>query len=149
MLRNVSVPAVYCPSRCKWIPRKCSVFIWRLGMNKLATMDALKKRNMDNGDGACVLCGDHEETVEHLFTACGVASTIWSVVSRKKDVIQGIVRIGCWCIWKSRNDIKFNNKEVKIEGIVREIKSFGLFWYNARSRGSEISWPEWRSFVNM
>ncbi|XP_022004462.1 uncharacterized protein LOC110902028 [Helianthus annuus] len=139
-------------------------------------MDALKKRNIDKGDGTCVLCGDQDESVEHLFTACGVASTIWSVVSlwckiphilafsvkdlleahevgslkgRKKDLIQGIVRIGCWCIWKARNEVKFNNKEVKIEGIVRELKSLGFFWYNARSRGNEVSWSEWRKFVNM
>ncbi|MFS8028122.1 hypothetical protein Hanom_Chr16g01506751 [Helianthus anomalus] len=117
-----------------------------------------------------------DETVDHIFISCGFTSTIWALVSlwckipdifafsikdllelhedigitgRKKAVIQGIIRIGCWCIWKARNDYKFNNKEIKVEGIMRDIKTLGFFWFNSRSKGSVVSWDDWRSFVNM
>ncbi|XP_022041861.1 uncharacterized protein LOC110944507 [Helianthus annuus] len=141
---------IYIPSRCRWVPRKCNVFIWRLSMDRLASKDALKKRNIDRGDQVCVLCDEEDETVEHLFTSCYIALTLWSIVSmwckiplilafsvrdllesheniglkgKKKEVIQGIVRVGCWSNWKARNEARFNNKPAKLEGIIREIKS--------------------------
>ncbi|KAJ0878040.1 putative reverse transcriptase zinc-binding domain-containing protein [Helianthus annuus] len=166
----------YVPSLCKWLPRKYNVFIWRLGVNKLATMDALKSRNIDRGDQTCVLCGECDETAEHLFSSCSFSSTVWALISlwckipciwafsvkdlleshefagisgRKKDIIQGVIRIGCWVIWKSRNEARFNNKPVKMEEVIREIKSFGFFWFNARSKDIEINWLDWCNFVNM
>uniref|UniRef100_A0A251UDF3 Putative RNA-directed DNA polymerase, eukaryota, Reverse transcriptase zinc-binding domain protein n=1 Tax=Helianthus annuus TaxID=4232 RepID=A0A251UDF3_HELAN len=176
IIRKIDSAVEWWPSKCKWIPWKCNVFIWRLGLNKLATMDALRKRNMAGDDCYCVLCGEVEETVDHLFISCGFSSTIWALISlwckipnifafsikdlldlhedvggseRKRAAIQGIIRIGCWCIWKARNDHKFNNKEIKVEGIIRDIKSFGFFWYSTRSKRNVVSWEDWRSFVNM
>ncbi|XP_022019760.1 uncharacterized protein LOC110919816 [Helianthus annuus] len=165
LTKNIDSQGIYIPSRCRWIPRKCNVF-----------MDALKKRNIDRGDQTCVLCGEVDETVEHLFTSCNIASTVWSIVSmwckipmiwafsvrdlleshenidlkgKKKQVIQGIIRIGCWSIWKARNESRFNNNPVKLEVIIREIKSVGFLWLNSRSKDSAVKWEEWCNFVNM
>ncbi|XP_022030330.1 uncharacterized protein LOC110931236 [Helianthus annuus] len=139
-------------------------------------MDALKKRNIDRGDQSCVFCGDSDESVEHLFSSCNFSSTVWSIVSswckipciwgfsvkdlleyhdlsglkgKKKDIVQGITRIGCWIIWKARNERRFNNKPVKLEEIISEIKSYALFWCNARSKDNDIMRKDWCSFVNM
>ncbi|KAF5812274.1 putative RNA-directed DNA polymerase [Helianthus annuus] len=174
--KNLGLQGQYIPSRCKWIPRKCNIFIWRLGLDKLATMDALRKRNIELGNQSCVLCGEEDESVSHLFTSCYLASSLWSIVSswckippimafsvkdlletheniglkgRKKEVIQGIIRIGCWCIWKARNDARFNYISVNLAGIITELKSVGLFWLNSRSKNYNVSWREWCSFVNM
>ncbi|XP_021974957.1 uncharacterized protein LOC110870066 [Helianthus annuus] len=147
------------PGWCKWLPSKCNVFIWRAGLDKLATMDALKRRNIDRGDSNCVLCGEGEESMEHLFTSCCFAAMLCPIISLwckilnifafsvndlldthehiglkgiKKEVVQGIIRIGCWSIWKARNEARFNNKIIKLEGIIREIKTVGFLWFNSR-----------------
>ncbi|KAJ0896018.1 putative reverse transcriptase zinc-binding domain-containing protein [Helianthus annuus] len=165
---------MYCPDWCKWLPSKCNVFTWRMGLDRLATM--LKRRNIDRGDPSCVLCGEGEELVEHLFTSCSIVSMLWPIISmwckipniltfsvkdlpeshehvglkgNKKMVVQGIIKIGCWSIWKAMNDARFNNKVVKLEGIIREIKTVGFLWLNSRSKNIEISWEEWCKFVNM
>ncbi|XP_035837166.1 uncharacterized protein LOC118485047 [Helianthus annuus] len=137
-------------------------------------MDALRKRNMTMEDSSCVLCGEVDETVEHMFISCGFTSTIWALISMwckipsifaftikdlldlhdhvggpewKRAAIQGIIRIGCWCIWRARNDYKFNNKEIKVEGIMRDIKALGFFWFNTRYKRNVVRWEDWRSFV--
>ncbi|XP_021995203.1 uncharacterized protein LOC110892342 [Helianthus annuus] len=139
-------------------------------------MDTLKKRNIDRGDQTCVLCGDCDETVEHLFTSCSLSSMVWSIISswckipviwafsvkdlleshefsglngKKKEIVQGIIIFGCWSIWKARNDFRFNDKPVKLEDIIRDIKSYGFFWFNARVKDNKIKWKDWCSFVNM
>ncbi|KAJ0935989.1 putative reverse transcriptase zinc-binding domain-containing protein [Helianthus annuus] len=144
LTKNLGSQRIYIPSRCRWVPRKCNIFI-RLGLDKLASMDALKKRNIDRGDKVCVHCGEEDETVEHLFTSCYIALTIWSMVSmwckiplilaflvrdllesheniglkgKKKEVIQGIIRIGCWSIWKARNEARFNNNPANWRGLL-------------------------------
>ncbi|MFS7974589.1 putative reverse transcriptase zinc-binding domain-containing protein [Helianthus anomalus] len=146
LTRNNNLQGNYVPSSCRWLPRKCSVFVWRLGLNKLATMDSLMKRNIVRGNQNCVFCLEAEETSVHLFTSCNLSSTVWSLVSlwckipfiwafsvkdlleshdfiglsgKKKDMVQGIIRIGCWSIWKARNEVRFNNKNVKLEDIIR------------------------------
>ncbi|XP_035830920.1 uncharacterized protein LOC118480267 [Helianthus annuus] len=72
---------VHVPEESKWIPKKCSVFIWKAEMGKIASMDELRKRNVGNGDSACSLCGDVDESVEHIFTSCFFASMLWSYIS--------------------------------------------------------------------
>ncbi|XP_022031399.1 uncharacterized protein LOC110932365 [Helianthus annuus] len=139
-------------------------------------MDGLFKRNIVRGDISCVLCAEGDETAEHLFTSYRVASTLWPIISlwckisvilafsvkdllethesiglkgKKKEVIQGIIRIGCWSIWKARNEAKFNNKETKIEGIIREIMTVGFIWLSSRSKDIDVRWEEWCKSVYM
>ncbi|KAC9988342.1 hypothetical protein E3N88_44974 [Mikania micrantha] len=66
-----------------WITLKINTFAWRLLHNRLATKDNLMKRGLFEGSNVCSLCGDTEETALHLFTACSVASLIWSWVRWK------------------------------------------------------------------
>ncbi|XP_022030231.1 uncharacterized protein LOC110931132 [Helianthus annuus] len=122
---------------CKWIPKKCSIFIWKAEMGRIATTDELRKRNIDVGDSGCCLCGEVNESIEHIFTGCSVASMLWSFISswckcqnfmifsfrdlievhnhvglsgQKIEVVKGLIHIGCWSLWKIRNEARFNNK---------------------------------------
>ncbi|KAM0042518.1 putative reverse transcriptase zinc-binding domain-containing protein [Helianthus debilis subsp. tardiflorus] len=65
----------------KWIPSKCSIFMWRAEMNRLPTLDTLKRRNIQVDSSTCIICGTNEETVEHILIGCRVANVVWSFVS--------------------------------------------------------------------
>ncbi|KAJ0468126.1 hypothetical protein HanIR_Chr14g0692961 [Helianthus annuus] len=45
----------------------------------------------------------------------------------RKEAVQGIIMIGCWSIWKARNEFKFSDRPVKIENINNEMKALGFF----------------------
>ncbi|KAM0044311.1 putative reverse transcriptase zinc-binding domain-containing protein [Helianthus debilis subsp. tardiflorus] len=166
----------YVPERCKWIPTKCNLFIWRADMYRIATVDALIKRNIDVGSPICRLCGDGDENVEHLFTSCFFASMLWSWIGnwckcrplvvfffrdlievhnhagldeKKKKVLKGLIRIRCWSIWRSRNEARFKNKEAKLEFIIGEVKKLGFLWYKTRNKNVDTSWSDWCKFVDV
>ncbi|XP_022019826.1 uncharacterized protein LOC110919886 [Helianthus annuus] len=113
-------------------------------------MDALQRRNIPGIDPRCVMCGEEDESAEHLFSSCCVAAVIWQQVSRwcnipnllvflvkdllvahdfcglnggKKEVVKGVIRVACWSFWRARNEAKFNRKTISIGGILSEIKS--------------------------
>ncbi|XP_021995780.1 uncharacterized protein LOC110892958 [Helianthus annuus] len=161
---------------CKWIPLKCNVFVWRAEMGKIATLSALNNRNIVMDNLGCGLCGEEVETVDHLFTTCSFASMVWSYVcswcniqnlllfsfkdlleahkyvglsDKKKEALKGIIRIGCWCIWRARNDVIFNNTPGKLDRIFSEIKNLGFLWYSSRSKNKSIIWNEWCKYVNL
>ncbi|XP_022015112.1 uncharacterized protein LOC110914633 [Helianthus annuus] len=165
----------YVPERCKWIPDKCNIFIWRAEMGKIATVDALNRRNIDVGT-VCGLCGDGEESVDHLFTSCDVASLLWAYIcnwcrcanivafsfkdliefhnhsgfeGKKKDVLKGLIRIGCWVVWRARNESRFKNSEVNLNHIFGEVKRVGFLWFSSRKKCVSTSWSDWCKFVNL
>ncbi|XP_021980016.1 uncharacterized protein LOC110876147 [Helianthus annuus] len=119
---------------CKWVPIKCNITAWRGNLDRLPTRVNLRRRNVDIPSVMCPLCGDYEETVDHLFTAYSVAIRVWSAFNvwcnipplfffEFKDILDshklirngiqaekifyGLVIIACWCIWKGRNDTGF------------------------------------------
>ncbi|KAI3742186.1 hypothetical protein L1987_59866 [Smallanthus sonchifolius] len=161
---------------CKWILAKCNIHAWRSEMDKIPTGAALKKRNVQLGDSLCPLCSSVEETSEHIFIACHVASIIWNGISswckipnifafsikdlfgihkelrasdKKKEAVQGIIMIVCWSIWRARNNVIFSNKAIKVGSIISEVKALSFLWFVNRSKYKELGWSEWCSFMNM
>lgn len=55
----------------KAVPLKVNIFVWRLFLDKLATKDNLRKRNVlqANNVSCAALCGKEEE-MDHLFFKC-------------------------------------------------------------------------------
>ncbi|XP_022031534.1 uncharacterized protein LOC110932514 [Helianthus annuus] len=157
----------------KWVPKKVNILVWRAQMGRIATLDALSKRNCFNGDERCILCNDGLESADHLFRSCSVASEVWYLISRwcnispifafsledllevhvfsglgikAKIALKGIIMVGWWCIWIARNNRRFSNKTCSASSIVQDIKSLGFLWYSNRSRCRDISWRDWLSF---
>ncbi|XP_076939627.1 uncharacterized protein LOC143608493 [Bidens hawaiensis] len=62
------------------VPKKV-VLWWRSALARLPTFDALVKRNILVNSKMCPFCGDIEESVEHIFISCGLAQSLWSVIS--------------------------------------------------------------------
>ncbi|KAJ0555818.1 hypothetical protein HanIR_Chr07g0306511 [Helianthus annuus] len=122
------------------------------------------------------MCGDGNETAEHLFCSCAVASEVWFLISRwlkispifafsltemldihefsglgskAKDIFKGIIMVGWWCIWRARNETRFSNRHFSAISIAEDIKSLGFLWYSNRSKSKDVSWANWVSFSLM
>ncbi|XP_022040060.1 uncharacterized protein LOC110942593 [Helianthus annuus] len=144
----------YVIERCKWVPIKCNVFVWRVELNRIPTADALRKRGIQVGNGVCPLCKTDDESVEHIFTSCIVAVILWQKVSwwcgmapiyafsvkdlldvhkdrninsGVKHVVQGIMFISVWCLWLARNRAVFSNADVKVDSVFSEVRDWCKF----------------------
>lgn len=158
---------------CKWVPIKCNVFMWRLLMDRIATKMALARRNINCGDGLCSFCEESEETVDHLFTSCFVATGVWIAIARwvglpqfyffsvadillmehtaswpkeKKAALHGVMIISCWRIWRARNENIFKNERRSIVDIVTDIKALGFLWFSSRYKKGYVGWRAWNNF---
>src|ERR1044072_3691925 len=72
-------------SRIIWTilaPSKVVIHAWRLGLNRLLTMDNLAKRGVVvdlNNFGFCYFCQQEPETVNHIFFECLFSYRVWMV----------------------------------------------------------------------
>lgn len=157
----------------KWLPAKCNLFIWRAGLNRIPTVEALRKRNIQVDYAGCVLCAGSEETVDHLVAECQFSNGVWSGIARwcrippiflfsakdihvvaehsgysksKKDIIHGILVITLWRIWKARNEKVFRDTNVSIVQVIADVKGLSFLWFTSRHKGPEVSWEGWRLF---
>ncbi|XP_076894457.1 uncharacterized protein LOC143546752 [Bidens hawaiensis] len=64
-----------------WVPTKCNIFAWRAVLNWLPMVDNLEKRNIKVEDHSCIVCGEGEDSVNHLFTGCVIVVMVWKKVS--------------------------------------------------------------------
>nr|XP_043639045.1 uncharacterized protein LOC122610115 [Erigeron canadensis] len=158
---------------CKWVPRKCNIFMWRVGLDRIPTLAALNTRNCRFGSLLCGMCDQHEESVGHLLLECEVAMEFWQKIGdwckvsplfffsttnlfkahnveglgiKEKSVLKGIVFITCWCIWKARNDLRFANITINVDRIFNDIRSIGFLWYRNRGKHRSIMWNDWCGF---
>lgn len=67
-----------------WVSKTFNIFNWRALNNRIPTFDSLIRRNVPVQSSLCRFCSMHEETVDHLFTACGLAMEVWA-------------KVGSWC----------------------------------------------------
>ncbi|KAM0033534.1 hypothetical protein Hdeb2414_s0016g00487221 [Helianthus debilis subsp. tardiflorus] len=64
----------------------------------------------------------------------------------KKQVIQGIVLVACWSIWKSRNEAIFSGKRCSSDKVFGDIQASSFMWYKSRTRCRDMDWDRWRNF---
>ncbi|MFS7895696.1 putative reverse transcriptase zinc-binding domain-containing protein [Helianthus anomalus] len=138
--------------------------------DRLTTRSNLRRRNVNIPSVLCPFCEDQEESVEYLFTACIMANKVWSGFSgwcsapplfifdfkdimeahnfsnlsnKAKKIIHGLVIITCWCIWKGKSEVIFNESNHDSQDILGEVKSTGFGWLKYRSSFKHIRWVEW------
>ena len=64
----------------------------------------------------------------------------YGISGEKKIVLQGIIIITSWRLWKARNEKIFSNKEVNVTDIISEVKALGFLWYKHRARRGVLDW---------
>ncbi len=83
VIKSNASPRVQTPQDPEWhglwklkLHERLKIFLWRLGSNALLTKVNLAHR-IGIGDQKCPLCGEAEETYQHLFLQCSVVKPIW------------------------------------------------------------------------
>ena len=120
------------------VPQKIKHFWWRSLHNALPTADNLRKRKI-HADDTCQRCGESIETINHLLFECRISREIWeqamfqatsgnfiiqnnfaqnlkflqSFTKNQREDVSFFPFLG-WRIWKTRNDLQFNNKRWSI-----------------------------------
>ncbi|KAJ0880409.1 hypothetical protein HanRHA438_Chr10g0462791 [Helianthus annuus] len=59
---------------------------------------------------------------------------------KKAKVIQAVILITMWCLWKARKDLVFNQKQTSHTQIIEQIKALGFLWMSSRAKGLTFSW---------
>ncbi|KAM0043872.1 hypothetical protein Hdeb2414_s0010g00346501 [Helianthus debilis subsp. tardiflorus] len=67
----------------------------------------------------------------------------------KKETLHGIIIIDCLSSWKASNELKFENKEVKLANIFNEVNALSFLWFSNRSKYKEVDWDSWCKFEKM
>ncbi|XP_057775506.1 uncharacterized protein LOC130994480 [Salvia miltiorrhiza] len=139
--------------------QKAKTTAWRVLKGRMAICDNLQRQqvNISSSEAVCVLCKTHLETTEHLFFTCQNSVDIWNDVlnwlgkktvlhHKAKDHFLAFRSIGdkeeekfysgiwiciIWCVWKGRNEGKFNQGVWNKDRIVTEIKSRLWGWKEA------------------
>ncbi|XP_076946644.1 uncharacterized protein LOC143618241 [Bidens hawaiensis] len=138
-----------------WVPMKVNAIVWRAIQNSLPTCDNLIKRKILFGPDICCNCLAAGESVDHIFVSCYVACVVWQRIGRwcnihtsqikdvqgllvavnqvpevehKRKVTYSIVMTAIWCLWETRNKFIFENKPVKIDKMLGDIKPLLPSW---------------------
>ncbi|XP_058757835.1 uncharacterized protein LOC131631064 [Vicia villosa] len=139
------------------MPSKVKVFAWRMLKDRIPTRMQLLHRNIIevNEDCCCVLGCSAIEDVQHLFLDCGKMRTVWINIYRWLGIhVDFTVDCGnhllqfvdnlkrfcpvkraaslwaavCWCAWKHRNAILFENAMEDLEDLVHKVKMYSWWW---------------------
>ena len=140
--------------------------MWLVMKNKILTKQNLIVRGWV-GDNHCPFC-QQPEVVDHLFLQCSITQQVWFWLGHNQDIFSqwsicgDIVEYGihlpklrkigfflifsalCWTIWKSRNDICFNRKEIpSIRTLILLIISLVEYWTGHVPKKAKEATFEW------
>ncbi|KAK2414852.1 hypothetical protein QL285_037392 [Trifolium repens] len=153
-------------------PSKIIVFSWQVLHNRIPTRDNLMRRGIIQGDNStdCVLCTGLKESTSHLLLHCGFTGRVWVEIFRWLGVIvvmpatlsslfeylSGFARTKkarkgfrlvwhntIWLIWKSRNDVIFNNSVKTASECVEDIKVLTWKWSAYKLKILPCLYYEW------
>jgi hypothetical protein len=71
--------------KVKVLPRM-AFFVWTATLGKILTLDNLRERNIIVMEW-CYMCKTSEESIDHLFLHCMVATELWSMILQLFGVV--------------------------------------------------------------
>lgn len=153
-----------------WVPLKYQIFAWQAEMDRIPTVEALSKRNVFIPNDRCKLCDAALESSEHIFSGCSFSYGVWTKIWKwcglntvfvfhtkdllllykqapgdkwAKKIVQGIILVTFWLIWKARNEKTFRGIEPKVSFVVGSVKSMSYLWFKNRTKYTDLSWQDW------
>ena len=156
-----------------WVPLKINFFGWRAVLNRLPTKLELAKRGVTIPSTCCSLCGLVEEDDSHLFIQCNWSKDVWALWSiwtevelegvsgveqlfnlthascqspKQKKLLHAVTMVTLWVIWKTRNDLVFNNRRTAPGRLIEEIKAQSFLWIKNRGKEVQLNWDSWCIF---
>jgi len=138
--------AVHFPWKSIWrtkVPLKVAFFAWAVALEKIPTLDNLRKRRVIV-IGRCCMCKMNGKFVDHFLLHCEVARALWNAIfsrfslswvmplrvinllacwwtggrSRSAVVWKMVLCCLLWCLWRKHNDRQFEDKEKTIEELI-------------------------------
>ncbi|KAL0724860.1 hypothetical protein Bca4012_039459 [Brassica carinata] len=126
------------------LPLKLQHFVWKISSRCIATWANLKRRHISQ-DATCLRCGIDDEIEDHLFFECPYAKRIWRGSCISNNIINSLTStledkitacLDCctssilvhlqdriiwilWQIWKSRNILIFQNKQISWKNVIQ------------------------------
>ncbi|GJV75495.1 RNA-directed DNA polymerase, eukaryota [Tanacetum coccineum] len=155
---------------CKSNPRKVNILIWRILRDRIPSRWNLSRKGVELSSLACPICSTHPETSHHLFWSCDLASNIWDLIFKwvdlfpnavssltemfswldnmnlrasRKLVLESIIEVSLWVIWKFRNQLVFDKKDWHRKDLFEHITSYSFLWFSSRNRKFHVSWNQW------
>ena len=143
-------------------PKRVAFFVWTAALGKILTHDNLRRRGIVVVEW-CVMCKKHGESVDHLLLHCDVARVVWSsfyslfgvewvMPSSVVDLLSAwgtllgrgpVHRIWkqvplcvLWGLWRERNSRLFEDVEVQVGALCRNVLNMLYLWVSAHSLGS-------------
>ncbi|OMO90314.1 hypothetical protein COLO4_19245 [Corchorus olitorius] len=101
-------------------PNKIRNFLWRVCNNCLATDVNLKRRHCVS-NVVCGLCGEEEETNEHLSLGIAHNSAVNNDLLRK-------LAFTAWGIWKGRCERVLSSNQTQVQMVIKRIQQAELEW---------------------
>ncbi|RVX06966.1 putative ribonuclease H protein [Vitis vinifera] len=148
------------PSSAIWkvtVQLKVSFFGWVATWGKALTLDQLQRRGWALAN-RCYLCQKHEESIDHILLHCEKVRTLWVLLysmfgvqwvlpatvketlsgwngsfvgKKRKGVWKASPLCLFWTVWKTRNKVAFEEKELSIQ---RLKASFVYFLWSETKR---------------
>lgn len=139
-------------------------------MKRLPTRVNLDKMGIDLHSTQCPVCDNDQETEEHLFTSCVIASQILKLIDKwwavhissfnniqdvisyahsfqeskvHRKCIDAVVQTTLWVLWRYRNGVTFNNSKLRSDTLCDGIMLLSFFWITNRNKKFKIEWLKW------
>ncbi|XP_074346607.1 uncharacterized protein LOC141685403 [Apium graveolens] len=109
-------------------------------------------------DEVCQVFGINKETTSHCFIHCMFTKSCWHIVcpEAKFDSVMNLptwflyvleyhkekattISMVCWSIWRTRNDVVWNNKNWRASNVVTSVIAYLTQWKDAQKLGKAVS----------
>ncbi|XP_062080209.1 uncharacterized protein LOC133784961 [Humulus lupulus] len=140
------------------IPPKVKTFLWQASTDCLPTKCNLQLKGVPVSD-LCPFCNTCPESIPHVLLSCSFSQVCWNILGVQIDpddpgvfVVQlakilenthaeNLLHIPmlCWALWKSRNELIWNQKGAEAPDIVTLARVTLEQWKNAQDRSFDLS----------
>ena len=77
--------------RVKVIP-SAKFFVWRTILNGVPAMINLRHRGVFLNNVSCVMCGEQDETINHLLITCKLTTNIWNICNVRPEKFKKLIK---------------------------------------------------------
>jgi len=149
-------------------PPRVQLFMWLLLQKKIQCKSTLFKRHVVD-DTTCEICGNADETPEHIIWGCSLGRTVWQRLNiqpgNPTDMASlhttappshipsvefpGFIALICWEIWKARNAKVFRGESLTADHVLLLCKNAAAQWKHRLSRSKKQLADTWCSIFTM
>ncbi|KAL6503124.1 hypothetical protein OROHE_023753 [Orobanche hederae] len=135
------------------IPLNVKHFLWRAASGCLPTRDVLRTKKVDVSVW-CPVCNEQPETTLHILVQCPFANSclnsenrsvntgifssfadwLQSLLEQQNRRLALIMVMICWTLWKSRNDLIWNQRSLEMSEVVESAKANLIQWQSVQDR---------------